>query len=90
MRTENEQRYYDALKRITLYQSVEWLRHSPEKEWGIEYPESLEMAYENMKSDAARAIRFKRRPKLKSPQAATDGAGSTPEASNDAAKGGKL
>jgi hypothetical protein len=70
MSKENEQRYYDALKRITLYQSVERLRRSSEKEWGVGYPEALEMAYENIKSDAERAIRGKRRPKLQAPQTA--------------------
>lgn len=70
MENQNEQRYFDALKRITLYQSVERLRRHSERDWGVEYPESLEMAYENVISDAERAIRGKRRPKDGTPTTA--------------------
>lgn len=59
----NETRYYDALKRITQYQSVERLQRSSEKDWGCGYPEALEYAYENVVEDARRAIKGKRRPK---------------------------
>lgn len=61
-RPSNEQRYFDMLKRITLYQSPDRLRRTHEKEWGMTYPDALEMAYENILSDAQRAIRGKRRP----------------------------
>jgi hypothetical protein len=76
----NEQRYFDALKRITLYQSVDRLRRRSEKEWGVEFPEVLEMVYENVKSEAERAIRGKRRPKDRVPQTTPEVSGPTPEA----------
>jgi hypothetical protein len=60
---QQAQRYFDALKRITCYQSVAHLRRSSEKEWGLPFHEALEMAYENAIDDARRAIRGKRRPK---------------------------
>jgi hypothetical protein len=59
----NEQRYFDMLKRITLYQSVEHLRKHSQRDWALPFEEALEMAYENIISDAQRAIRGKRRPK---------------------------
>lgn len=57
------QRFYDFLKRITLYQSPERLRKHSVREWGLEYPDALEYAYENVIEDARRAIKGKRRPK---------------------------
>ncbi len=59
----NEQIYYDMLKRITLYDSPEKLRKSSEKNWGLPFDEAIEYAYDNIQSDAKRAIRGKRRPK---------------------------
>lgn len=55
-------RYYDMLKRITLYDSPAKLKRSSGKDWGLEYVEALEMAYENIQQDARRAIKGKRRP----------------------------
>ena len=59
----NESRYFDALKRITKYQSPEHLRKHSERDWGLNFEEALEMAYENVVGDARRAIKGKRRPK---------------------------
>lgn len=59
----NEQLYYDALKRITQYQSAERLLRSSEKDWGLSSSEALEYAYENIQQEAKNAIRNKRRPK---------------------------
>ena len=59
----NEQLYYDALKRITHYSSVERLRRGSEKSYGLPFHEALEYAYENVIGEAERAIRGKRRPK---------------------------
>jgi len=63
MTTPNERRYFDALKRITLYDSLSRLRKNSEKHWGLEYHETLECAYENIQAEAAAAIRGRRRPK---------------------------
>lgn len=63
MSTSNEQLYYDTLKRITKYDSPEWLRRRSEKAYGLEFAEALEYCYENVKSEAERAVRGKRRPK---------------------------
>lgn len=62
----NELRYYDALRRISSYQSVEYLRKHSLRDWGVEFGEGLEMAYENVIDDAKRAVRGKRRPVVKS------------------------
>jgi hypothetical protein len=58
----NEQRYFDALKHITQYQSVEHLRKHSEHDWALPYQEALEGAYENVIEEAKRAIRRRRRP----------------------------
>lgn len=63
MSGENEQRYYDALKRITLYQSPEWIRRNAVSQYGLEPEEALEGAYENVLEEARSAIKGKRRPK---------------------------
>ena len=60
----NEQRYYDALKRISKYDSVERLRRDHWNVWGCEHPEEvIEMAYENVIAEAKVAIRGRRRPR---------------------------
>ena len=59
----NEQRYFDALKRITKYQSPERLAASAERQYGLSPHEAIEMAYDNIQGEAAAAIRGKRRPK---------------------------
>lgn len=57
----NEQRYYDALKRIARdYQKSDRLLR--DGDCGLEGPEALGMAYDNIQSEAAAAIRGKRRP----------------------------
>lgn len=47
---------------IAAYDSVEHLKRTSEKEYGLTYPEGLEMAYENIREEAKHAIRGKRRP----------------------------
>ena len=59
----NEQRYFDALKRIGKYQTVEQLLRNSERQYGLEYIEALEMAYENIVQEAKAATRGRRRPK---------------------------
>jgi hypothetical protein len=61
----NELQYFDALKRITKYQSVEKLRRDSEKDWGLSFEEALEYAYENVIAEAHREVKGKRRPKTK-------------------------
>lgn len=61
-----EQRLYDALKRIAQYDSPERIRRkadSPQGYLGLEADEALEMAYENVLSEARAAIRNMPRPK---------------------------
>lgn len=62
---EREQKLYDALKRITCYKSPEWLRKNAENEYGLEFREAIEMAYENVISEARAAIKGMRRPKAR-------------------------
>jgi hypothetical protein len=60
----NELRYYDALKTITKYMTVEQLRKRSEKLYGLPPEEALEMAYENVIFEAEEAIRGRRRPRV--------------------------
>ena len=75
----NEQRYYDALKRIAkAYMTTEQLQRRAEKMYGVSYHEALEMTYDNIQQEAIDAIRGKRRPKTPAPKqngalAATEG-----------------
>ena len=58
----NEQRYYDALKRIARgYRSGESLLKRGDA--GLGGVESLEYAYDNLQHEAKIAIRGRRRPK---------------------------
>jgi hypothetical protein len=59
-----EQKFYDALKRITKYASPEWLRSNSERYAGLDYVQALEMAYENMQEEARAAVHRIRRPKV--------------------------
>ena len=59
----NEQRYFDALKRISQYESPERLRRNAEKDYGLEGDEAIEMAYENVIHEAKTAVKGRRRPK---------------------------
>lgn len=63
-RQSNEQHYYDILRHIARnYQTADQLRRGAEKEYGLDFEEALEYAYENIIYDAQRAIKGKRRPK---------------------------
>jgi hypothetical protein len=60
----NEQHYYDVLKHIAKnYQTSEQLRRTAEKDYGLDAEEAIEYAYDNVRWDAERAIKGKRRPK---------------------------
>ncbi|KIZ39068.1 MULTISPECIES: hypothetical protein [Rhodopseudomonas] len=59
----NEQSYFDALKKIARgYQTVDQLRKRG-GQYGLDAAEEIEMSYENIQAEAARAIKGKRRPK---------------------------
>lgn len=62
MNEEKIEKIYKALKRISSYQSPESLRRNSEKNYGLDYEEALEMAYENVIEEAKfaiKGIRFK-------------------------------
>lgn len=63
--SKNEALYYDTLKRITQFDSVEYMRKNSEKVYGLYFEEALEMAYENLIQLARLSIIGKRRPKAK-------------------------
>ena len=66
----NNTDYYDALKRISNYDSVEYLRRNSERAYRLPFDEALEIAYENIINEAKRATHGKRRPKApKTPKA---------------------
>jgi hypothetical protein len=81
----NEQRYYDALKRITEYQTPARMRRSSEKDWGLPFEEHLEYAYENIQQEAKTAILGRRRPAGKQPKKR---AGERPQATEAQNAGG--
>lgn len=57
------QRYYDVLWKIARgYDSSERLRKRAERDYGLSPEEAIEMAYDNVRGDAARVIKGKRRP----------------------------
>lgn len=63
MSIQNEQLYYDTLKKIAkAYMTSEQLSRRAEKMYGVSYREALEMSYDNLQAEAANAIRGKRRP----------------------------
>jgi hypothetical protein len=60
----NEQRYFDALKRIAkAYDSPERIAATAEKKYGLDPSEALEMAYDNIQGEARAVLHGKRRPK---------------------------
>ena len=58
----NNADYYDALKRITMYDPPERLRNRSERDYGLSGDEAIEMAYENVLNEARMAIKGRRRP----------------------------
>lgn len=60
----NEQLYFNTLKRIAkYYMTTKQLERNAEKKYSLTYHEALEMSYDNVRGEAAAAIRGKRRPK---------------------------
>lgn len=53
----NFNRMREALIRITKYQTPDRLKKDSKKDWGLDYSESLEMAYENMQDEARFAVK---------------------------------
>lgn len=53
-----------ALMRISKYQSPERLKRDSQKDWGLDYEEALEGAYENVLQEAKSALRGVRIPKV--------------------------
>ena len=62
MKTEKAQRLFDALKRIASYDPPEKVRSDAEP-MGLDEHEAVEMAYENVISEAKAAIYRMQRPK---------------------------
>jgi hypothetical protein len=56
------QRLYDALRRIADFQTSERLRKVSLSQYGLEFSESIEMAYDNVIGEAKSAIKGMRRP----------------------------
>lgn len=59
-----EERMYVALQRIAAYQSVSRLRRSSNKDWGMDFEEALEMAYENVLQEAKNGLKGIRKPRI--------------------------
>ncbi len=56
-KTDLEQRLYDTLKRITRYDTPERLKKYGERVYGASGEECVEMAYENVLSEAKQGLR---------------------------------
>jgi hypothetical protein len=63
-RVDYEERFEMALRRILRYMTPAQLRRHCERQYGLSYEESLEMAYENVLGEARSAIAgYRRRPR---------------------------
>lgn len=47
----------EALERIKSYQSPSELHRNSERDWGLDYEEALEMAYENVLNEAKSGLK---------------------------------
>lgn len=63
MSTPLEIKLYTALRRIADYMPPDKLRRAAERKYGLSEDEAIEMAYENVLSEATAAIKGVRRPK---------------------------
>ena len=61
-RLAKERRLFDALKKITQYELPERLHKIAGKLYGLAGDEAIEMAYENVLTEAKNAIKGMRRP----------------------------
>lgn len=68
MTEQKIQQMYNALKRITLYDSPERIKRKAHKVYGLEANEALEYAYENVISEAHAGLRGVRIPKRPAPE----------------------
>lgn len=58
MKPDQIVKMYAALERIAKgYQTPEQLRKNSSKQYGLDYQEALEMAYENLQAEAKAAIK---------------------------------
>lgn len=48
---------HTALKRIGMYQTPKQLRKDSSKDWGIDFEEAIEMAYENIQQEAKAGVK---------------------------------
>lgn len=60
--TDKIRRLYDALKAVAQCDTPDQLKRDSQNEYGVEYDEALEMAYENVRQIARNAVRRMRRP----------------------------
>ena len=60
---EKYQKIYDTLKQISKFQTLKQLQRNSERQYGLEYEEVIEMAYENIIDGAKLALKGMRRPK---------------------------
>jgi hypothetical protein len=58
-------RMFTYLREITKYQTPDQLRRGSRKEYGLEYEEALEFAYENVINTAKQAIKGIKMPKVR-------------------------
>ena len=62
MKIDKIQKMFDGLKTISNYQTVTQLQKNAGKDYGLDYTEALEMAYENVLYTAKLTVKGLRRP----------------------------
>ena len=63
MNIEQQQRLYDALKRIATSFTTGELRRRAPKQYGLSAEEAIEYAHDNLRAEAREALRGLKRPK---------------------------
>lgn len=63
---------YTFLRRIAAYEPPERLRRQSEKDYGLEFHEALEYAYENVLQEAKSALKQVRKPFVQKTEATRD------------------
>lgn len=84
-RVDYEARFYETLKRIAAYMQPATLRRRCEREYGLEYGEALEGAYENVIWEAQAALKGYRKPRAGA-KAGTKQETATPSVAHSAPK----
>lgn len=66
---EQFNRMAKTLRKISkMYQNIDQIKRNSGKDWGLDYEEALEMAYENMQQDAHTGVKGVAEIKIPAPE----------------------